>query len=160
MKSDLHETFRITSWGSPKMIHDVRNDPILHVSSQEPSTSTKYGLQGRGVLDTLLIKLETWNLAHKLRITYHEDPWCQESPHPSKYPVRNYKRPSSMTSRTGGSWHTFIHARVLRIGTQVRSHISWWYMVSRMTLSSRYLIRNHQHPQGIDIKDKGFLTHF
>ena len=54
MKSDLHETFRVSSWGSPKMIQHVKNDPILQVPSQEPSTSSKYELQGWGVLDTLL----------------------------------------------------------------------------------------------------------
>ena len=47
------------------MIHDVKDDPILQVPSQEPSMSCKYGLQGWGVLDTLLIVLEGWNLAHK-----------------------------------------------------------------------------------------------
>ena len=64
------------------MIHDVKDDPILQVSSQEPSTSSKYGLRGQGVLDTLLIMLESWNLAHKPRIQYHDDPWCQGWPHP------------------------------------------------------------------------------
>ena len=39
-------------------------------------------LQGWGVLDTLLFMLESWYLAHKWRITYHDDPWCQEWPHP------------------------------------------------------------------------------
>ena len=38
-------------------------------------------LWGWGVLDTLLFMLESWNLAHKSRITYHGDPWCQERPH-------------------------------------------------------------------------------
>ena len=74
MMSDLHKIFRITSWGSPKMIHDVKNDPISKVSSQEPSTSSKYGLQGLGVLDTLLFMLESGKLAHKSRITYHDNP--------------------------------------------------------------------------------------
>ena len=32
------------------MIHDVRNDPILQVSSQEPSTSSKYDLEDGGFL--------------------------------------------------------------------------------------------------------------
>ena len=52
------------------------------VSSQEPSTSSKYGLRGRGVLDKLLIMLENWKLAHKTSITFHDDSWCQEWPHP------------------------------------------------------------------------------
>ena len=40
-------------------IQDVKDDPILQDLSQEPSTSSKYGLQGWGVLDTLLIMLES-----------------------------------------------------------------------------------------------------
>ena len=47
------------------MIHDVKDDPILQVSSQEPSTSSKYGLCGQEIPDTLQIILESWNLAHK-----------------------------------------------------------------------------------------------
>ena len=82
MKSDLHETFRKSSWGSLKMIHHIKDDPILQVSGQEPSVSSKYDFEDRGVLNTLLFMLESWNLAHKSRITYHDDPWCQEWPHP------------------------------------------------------------------------------
>jgi hypothetical protein len=36
-------------------INDVKDDPILQVSSQEPSMSSKYRLQEQRVLDTLLI---------------------------------------------------------------------------------------------------------
>ena len=57
-------------------IHDVKNDPILIVSGQEPSMPIKYVLQGQGVFDTLLIMLESWNLAHKWKITHkmnHDD---------------------------------------------------------------------------------------
>ena len=32
------------------MIHDVKDDPILQDPSQEPSLSSKYGLQGQGFL--------------------------------------------------------------------------------------------------------------
>ena len=38
------------------IIHNVRNDHVLYVSSQEASTSSKYPL-----LDTLLIKIKTLN---------------------------------------------------------------------------------------------------
>ena len=41
------------------MIYDVKEDPILQVPGQEPSTSSKYGLQGWVVLDTLLTVLES-----------------------------------------------------------------------------------------------------
>ena len=46
------------------MIHDVMDDPILQVPGQEPSTSSKYGLRGQVVLDTLPTMLESLNLAH------------------------------------------------------------------------------------------------
>ena len=40
------------------MIHDVKNEPILQVPGQEPSMSSKHGLGGQVVLDTLLTMLE------------------------------------------------------------------------------------------------------
>ena len=39
------------------MIHDVKDDPILQVPGQEPSTYTSYRHKLWGVLDTLLITL-------------------------------------------------------------------------------------------------------
>ena len=45
MKSDIHETFRINSQGSSNMIQHIKDDPILKVSSQEPSVSSKYALE-------------------------------------------------------------------------------------------------------------------
>ena len=37
--------------------------------------------------------LESWNLAHKLRITYYNYPWCQRARTPSsKYQVPAYRR--------------------------------------------------------------------
>ncbi len=39
--SDLHQTFRISSQSSINMICDVKDDPILQVSNQEPSMSSK-----------------------------------------------------------------------------------------------------------------------
>jgi hypothetical protein len=59
MKSELHETFRISSWGSTKMIQHVKDDPILQVSSQDPSASSKYDFEDRGVLEALLNMLES-----------------------------------------------------------------------------------------------------
>ena len=60
------------------MIYEIKDDPILQDSSQEPSTSSKYRLQGQGVLDTILIMLESWNLAHKSWIDYHGYPVKQD----------------------------------------------------------------------------------
>ena len=67
----------------------------------------------------------------------------------SKYSVRNHPRPPSMTSRTGGSWHTSIHARELKFGTQIKNHILWRYMMSILTPSSKYPVRNLQCPPSI-----------
>ena len=41
------------------MIHDVKNDPNLQNYSQGPSMSSKYYFEDGGVLDTLLIMLES-----------------------------------------------------------------------------------------------------
>ena len=39
--SGLHQTFRISSISSTNMIYYIKDDPLLQVSSQEPSTSAK-----------------------------------------------------------------------------------------------------------------------
>ena len=41
------------------MIHAVKDDLILQDPTQEQSMSSKYGLQGLGVLDQLLFMLES-----------------------------------------------------------------------------------------------------
>ncbi len=81
--------------------HDVKDDPILQIPDQDPSMSSKYGLQGQVVPDNLLILLESWNLAHNLRITYHEDLWCQGWPHPPSIQSGTINVPQVWTSRTG-----------------------------------------------------------
>ena len=57
------------------MIHDVKNDTILQVSGQEPSISSKYGLRGQVVLDTLPIKLESliWHRSKESHIMMTKD---------------------------------------------------------------------------------------
>ena len=66
-------------------IHDVKDESILKVSSQEQPMSSKYVLWGWGVIDTILIMLESWNLAHNLRLdimTIHDvkdDPILQNA---------------------------------------------------------------------------------
>ena len=64
----------------------------------------------------------------------------------SKTPVRNLKRPPSMTWRTEGSWHTSNQAKELKFGTQVNNHILWWSITSRMTPSTKTPVRDHQSP--------------
>ena len=48
------------------MIHGAKEDPILQVPGQEATMSSKYGL------DTILIMLESLNLAHMLIMAYNE----------------------------------------------------------------------------------------
>ena len=142
------------------MIHDVKDDPIIQVSSQEPTMSSKYNFEDGGVLDTLLFKLERWNLAHKWRNEYHDDSWCQELPHHQSFQSGTIDVFQVWTSRTGGSWTTSIHARELKVVTHFTNRISSRSMMSRMTPSSKYPVRNDQWPQNADFKDRGFLTHF
>ena len=77
----------------------------------------------------------------------------------TKYPVRNHQCPPSMDFKDRGSWHTSIYARELKFGTQDKHHISWWSMMSNMTPSSKYEVRNHQGPPSITSRAGGFLTH-
>ena len=131
------------------MIRDVKDDPIFQVPSQEPSTSSKYELQGRGgswhnsnharelkFCTQVQIYISLWSMMS----------WMTPS---SKSPVRNHQHHPNMTSRTGGSWLASNHARELKFGTQVENCITWWFMMSRMTPSSKSPVRNHQHPPSI-----------
>ena len=139
-------------------IHDVEDFPILQVSSQEPSVSSKYDFEDRGVLEALLIMLESWNLVHKSRITYHDDPWWQMilGIYVYKFFRISFQGYSKMiqcikddpilevssqepsmslqvwTLMTGGSWHTSNYAREPKFGTQANNHIAWHTMTTRM----------------------------
>ena len=76
-----------------------------------------------------------------------------------KSPVRNLQRPSSMTSRMGGSWHTSINARELKFGTQVKNHNVMIHDVkndSILQVSSQDLSKFLKY----DFEDGGFLKHF
>ena len=116
-------------------------------------------LRGWGVLDTLLFMLESWHLAHKSRITYHDDPWCQEWPHPPSIQSGTFNV-LQVWIEDMGSWHTSIHAREFKFGTQVKNNKSWRSMISRMTPTSKYPVRNHQRPPCMNFEDRGFLTLF
>ena len=84
MMSDFHKTFWRTSSCSVNMIWDIKDNPILQDSSQEPSTSSQVWHRGWEVLDTLLIMLDGLNLAHNSRIIYCDDPWWQGWLHPPR----------------------------------------------------------------------------
>ena len=101
----LLETFSISLFGSSKKICDVIDDFILQVSGQEPSMSSKYGLHGRVVPDTLPTMLESCYMAHKYRITYHYDLWSQICHYPPSTWSGIINIPQGQASRTGGFWH-------------------------------------------------------
>ena len=52
------------------MIYDVKNDPILQVSSQEPSTSSKYDFKDRGFLTNFYswYRAEIWHISQESHI--------------------------------------------------------------------------------------------
>ena len=109
---------------------------------RNPQRPTSMDFEDR-VIDTHLIKLESRNLAHKSRITYHENPWCQEWPHPPSIQSGTLNILQVWTLRTGGSWHTSNQARELKFGTQVKNHISWLSMMSRMSGTINILQVHH-----------------
>ena len=67
------ETFRTTFWGCPKMIQCSKMGRIILISSQEPSTASKYG----HILYARLIILGSWNSAYNSRMTHNIDLWCK-----------------------------------------------------------------------------------
>jgi len=91
--SDLHQTFRISSISSTDMIYDVKMTPILQVSSQEPSTSSKSHL----LLSQPNHVGSSSNFQDISHIIYQHDLWCKRLPQSSKSPVRNHQHPPSPT---------------------------------------------------------------
>ena len=129
------------------MIHDVKNDPILQVPSQGSSIQCPPIMTSRmGV--SWHISIHARELKFGTQVNNHiswRSMMSRMTPS-SKYPLRNNQHPPSMTSRTGDSWHSSIHARELTFGTQVKRHISWGSMMSTMTPSTKYPVGNHQCP--------------
>ena len=112
-------------------INDVKGDDILQDSSQEPSTYYKNELWWWMVLDTLIIVLESWNLVHKSRITYYDDPWCQGWPHRPSLQSGTFSLLQVWLWGRGGSWGTSNNARDMKFCTQVTNCVSWQSWISR-----------------------------
>ena len=68
----------ISWWSMMARITPSSNTPVRNYQCPPSMTSIM------GVLDTLLIMLESQNLAQKSRITNYDDPWCQGWPHPPR----------------------------------------------------------------------------
>ena len=85
------------------------------------------------LLDTLLIRLECRNLAHRSWIQCQELFWGQGRPMSSMSWVRNNQCPPSHWWWWGGSWYTSNHARKLKFGTQIEKHIWRTFIMSKKT---------------------------
>ena len=140
--------FMLESWNLEHKSSITYNDPIFQVSCQKPSMSYKYVLRGQGVLDTLLFMPESWDLAHKSSITYHGDPRCQEWLHPTSILSGTFNV-LQVWLWGRGLLHTSIHARELKLCTQVKNHIAWQSMMPRMTPSSKSPVMHLQIPPSI-----------
>ena len=73
----------MSSLGSTKVIHDIKDNPVIQVSCQKPSTSSKYPHQRQRVLDTLLMKKSTWTFKCIFLGVHWIYPWCQGLPCPT-----------------------------------------------------------------------------
>ena len=86
---------------------------VLHVSGQEPSISSMSLMMIGVVLDTLLIILECWHLAHRPEIKNKEQLWGQRWSLSSMSLIRNHQCPPSHSWWWGDYWHTSNDARML-----------------------------------------------
>jgi len=139
--SDLDQTFRISSISSNNMIYNVKDDPILQVSSQEPSTSSKspnYPFSVKSCL--ILIKLSgylschltTWSIMLKMIPS-------------SKSPVRNHQHPPSPKLTLSQpnhiwSWSNFYSSLINQQNFKAILQLSW-ACYSKLILSGGYQIR-------------------
>ena len=75
MQTDLHSSRNIQDkfLGSIKMIQHVKNDPILQVSSQEPSTSSKPACKQKLTFSRSLAELRLANLFLTGKLLLHSD---------------------------------------------------------------------------------------
>ena len=93
---DLYQTFRISSWSSSDMIYYVEDVPILHVSSQEPSTSSKSQTKSVSQIMTDLhqtFRISSWsstNIIYDIKDDLFIQVYSQE-PSPSSKPPCNQK---------------------------------------------------------------------
>ena len=102
--SDLHQNFGISSRPSTNMIYHVKDDPILQVSSQEPSMSSKSSTSPISIKSCLILIKISGYLSYHLR-TWS---WMSKTTLSFKSPVMNHQRHPSMTLRMGGFLRQFL----------------------------------------------------
>ena len=73
-----HKIFRPSFGGQKIIIMDIRNDHVLHVSGQEPSTSSKYPPSWSPLPDTLLIAISAQNFHGIFLGVIKHHSWRQE----------------------------------------------------------------------------------
>ena len=140
--SDLHQTFRISSISSTDMIYDVKMTPILQVSSQEPSTSSKSHL----ILFQPNHVGSSSNFQDISHIIYQHDLWCKRWPQSSKSPVRNHQHPPSPNL-------SFLSQIMSDLDKKKSGYLPYqlsiWSMISKIIPSFKSPVRNDQHPPSL-----------
>ena len=133
-----------TQAGNPmsRTIVRSRMTPALHVSwhTSNHAKMLKFGIQVRYPVSRTVMRS---GMTHIFHVSSQE-----------------HSMSSKSLMMTGGSWHTYNHARKLKFGTHVRNHLRRMFKMSRMT---RVLHVSNQEPfkvPQVTDDDKGFLTHF
>ena len=110
--------------------------PILQVSSQEPSTSSKSHL----LLSQPNHVGSSSNFQDISHIIYQHDLWCKRWPQSSKSPVRNHQYPPSLKGRPAATSCLIL----IKLIGYLNNHLPTWSMMSKMTPSSKSPVRNPQ----------------
>ena len=130
---------------------DTKDDPILQNSSQEPSTSSKYGY----ALDTLIIMLESWKFEYNPGMINFVDSWCQIWYQGQSNPPKLQWGTINIFQVWLHSWCTFNHARELKMGIQLNKVIWWLFVMSNlipnMAKSSKTKVRIHKCPPSMTV---------
>ena len=88
------------------IIHDVRNDPVINVSSQEPSMSSKYPPSWPPIPDTLPIEISTPNFQGMLLMVKEHHSWHQKWPSDPCLRSGTFNVSKVPPFLTPPSWHT------------------------------------------------------
>ena len=99
------------------MTRNFQDDPVLQVSGQEPSTSSEYSHEGPPILDTLLIKISTWNLQGIFLWAKQSHPWHQGWPCPPSILSGTFNVLQVPPWRTPQFWHTSNKDLKLRVSS-------------------------------------------
>ncbi len=95
---DFHKTFRISSKSSINMICDVKDDPILHVSNQEPSINVPQA-PNLGYLSQIMSDLhQTFRISSKSSINMIYDFKCDTIIQVSNQEPSTSSKPSTYAS--------------------------------------------------------------